>query len=44
MNSIAASDGRTPILDVLPSGLHERTPLFVGSKRNVAELVSFTNR
>ncbi|MDQ3248368.1 MAG: class 1 fructose-bisphosphatase [Chloroflexota bacterium] len=27
-----ASDGRTPILDIQPTGLHQRVPLFIGSR------------
>jgi fructose-1,6-bisphosphatase I len=33
----AASDGRQPILDVEPSALHQRTPLFIGN-RDLVEL------
>ena len=36
-----ASDGKVDILDLQPSGLHERTPLFLGSSEDVAELVSY---
>ena len=32
----AATDGRRPILDVVPQSLHQRTPLFIGSKADVA--------
>jgi fructose-1,6-bisphosphatase I len=28
----AASDGRQPILDIQPESLHQRTPLFIGSR------------
>ena len=31
----AACDGSTRILDIQPSELHQRTPLFIGSKRDV---------
>jgi fructose-1,6-bisphosphatase I len=31
----AASDGRQRILDIVPTELHQRTPLFIGSKRDV---------
>jgi fructose-1,6-bisphosphatase I len=34
----AASNGTIPILDVQPKDLHERTPLFIGSRREVAEV------
>ena len=36
----AASDGRSPILDLVPTEHHQRTPLFVGNKENVAEIVA----
>jgi fructose-1,6-bisphosphatase I len=32
----AATDGRGPILDLVPERLHQRTPLVVGSKADVA--------
>jgi fructose-1,6-bisphosphatase I len=32
----AASDGVTPILDIQPVELHQRTPLLIGSKEDVA--------
>jgi fructose-1,6-bisphosphatase I len=32
----SASDGRTPILDIEPTELHQRTPLLIGSKADVA--------
>ncbi len=32
----AASDGRTPILDIEPTDLHQRTPLVIGSRDDVA--------
>ena len=35
-----ATNGEIPILDVVPSELHQRTPLFVGSKDMMAELAS----
>ena len=37
----AATNGRDRILDIIPSELHQRTPLVVGSKRDV-EFVSAT--
>jgi fructose-1,6-bisphosphatase I len=30
-----ASDGTRPILDIQPTGLHQRTPLFIGTKELV---------
>lgn len=35
----AASTGRERVLDVMPEQLHQRTPLFIGSKEDVAEAV-----
>jgi fructose-1,6-bisphosphatase I len=32
----AATDGTTPILDIQPTELHQRTPLLIGSKDDVA--------
>jgi fructose-1,6-bisphosphatase I len=32
----AATDGTTPILDIQPTELHQRTPLLIGSKEDVA--------
>ena len=32
----AATDGARPILDLVPQSLHQRTPLFIGSKADVA--------
>ena len=32
----AATDGRRPILDIVPSELHQRTPVAIGSRDNVA--------
>ena len=33
-----ATDGRQAILDVQPTELHQRTPLFIGSKNMMDEL------
>ena len=37
----AATDGMTPILDVEPQDLHQRTPLFIGSPEDVEMLLQF---
>lgn len=37
----AATDGRSRILDVPITKLHQRTPIFIGSKEDVAEAASF---
>jgi fructose-1,6-bisphosphatase I len=39
-----ATDGKMRILDIQPTKLHERTPLFIGSKTMMDELESFTTR
>ncbi len=38
-----ATDGRRRVLDIEPSSLHERTPLFMGSREDVLEVESFLN-
>jgi len=35
----AASDGHIPILDLTPTALHGRSPIFLGSKDDVADVV-----
>lgn len=35
----AASTGNGPILDLVPRGLHERSPIFLGSKDDVADVI-----
>ena len=35
----AASDGKQSILDIVPEHLHQRTPLYIGSKGDVTEAV-----
>ena len=37
----AASDGHRRILDIVPTALHQRTPLFLGSAENVRECEQF---
>ncbi|MEO7209853.1 MAG: class 1 fructose-bisphosphatase [Chitinophagaceae bacterium] len=36
-----ASNGKQRILDIIPEGLHERTPVFIGSKNMVQECLSY---
>lgn len=38
-----ASNGKMPILDIQPTALHQRTPIFVGSKDDVNELLALYN-
>jgi fructose-1,6-bisphosphatase I len=37
----AASDGTRRIMEIAPASLHQRTPLFIGSPRDVAECEQF---
>jgi len=39
-----ASDGRNRILELIPSSLHQRTPLFIGSSAMVDEVLKFSMR
>jgi fructose-1,6-bisphosphatase I len=39
----AASDGTMPILDKLPTSLHERSPLYIGNAEAVARIVEVLN-
>jgi len=36
-----ATTGRERILDVMPKTIHERTPVFLGSKDDVEDLLKF---
>ena len=36
-----ATDGSRPILDIQPEALHQRTPLYIGSRHMVDKLLSF---
>ena len=36
-----ATNGKIPILDIEPTALHQRVPMFIGSKNMMAELESF---
>lgn len=40
----AASDGKQRILDLTPTDLHQRVPLYLGSRDDVAEVVELLNR
>jgi len=39
-----ASDGRQPILDIVPQSLHQRTPLFIGNRELVEKAEAFIAR
>ncbi len=36
-----ASDGKGPILEIEPSELHQRVPLYIGSKKDVEDAEAF---
>lgn len=36
-----ASDGRQPILDIVPAAIHQRSPLIIGSAENVEHIEAF---
>ena len=36
-----ATTGRMRILDIVPTGIHERCSVFLGSRDDVADLVKF---
>ncbi|MDQ4075447.1 MAG: class 1 fructose-bisphosphatase [Chloroflexota bacterium] len=40
----AASDGRQAILEIVPEELHQRTPLFIGSRTLVSEAEAYLQR
>ncbi|XP_036321621.1 fructose-1,6-bisphosphatase isozyme 2 isoform X2 [Rhagoletis pomonella] len=39
-----ASDGRINVLDIVPQKIHERSPIFLGSKQDVEEALSYVQQ
>lgn len=39
-----ASNGQIPILNVKPENIHQRSPIFLGSKEDVEDVLSFVNK
>ncbi|MEZ6197241.1 MAG: class 1 fructose-bisphosphatase [Planctomycetota bacterium] len=39
-----ATDGSADVLDIVPTSLHQRTPLYIGSRRQVEEVKEFLAR
>lgn len=39
-----ASDGKIAILDIQPTKLHERSPIFLGSKEDVADVLAIIKK
>lgn len=35
-----ASNGRIPILDIQPENIHQRSPIFLGSKQDVEDVLA----
>lgn len=40
----SASNGKIPILDIQPTNIHERTPIFLGSIEDVEEIVDIIKK
>lgn len=38
-----ASTGKVDILDIVPEGIHQRVPIYLGSKLDVEEALSYIN-
>ncbi|VDN22625.1 unnamed protein product [Dibothriocephalus latus] len=38
-----ASNGKIPILDIQPEKIHERAPIYLGSREDVEEVLKFVN-
>ena len=38
-----ASDGKKRILEIEPTKLHDRSPIFIGSKEDVEDFLKFVN-
>ena len=34
-----ATTGKGPVLDVVPTSIHQRVPIFIGSKEDVQEVI-----
>lgn len=39
-----ASNGKIPILDVIPTGLHDRSPIILGSTDDVNEVLDIIKK
>jgi fructose-1,6-bisphosphatase I len=39
-----ATNGEKPILDMVPESIHQRAPIFLGSKDDVEEVLSFVKK
>lgn len=40
----SASNGKIPILDIQPSNIHERSPIFLGSTDDVNEILDIIKK
>ncbi|XP_026325734.1 fructose-1,6-bisphosphatase 1-like [Hyposmocoma kahamanoa] len=36
-----ATNGKIPILDIQPTSIHQRAPCYLGSKKDIEELLSY---
>lgn len=39
-----ASNGNIPILDIVPKDIHERSPIFLGSKNDVEDVMTLIKK
>lgn len=39
-----ASDGEKPILDIKPTSIHQRAPIFIGSQENVDDYLKIREK
>lgn len=39
-----ASDGHIPVLDIQPEQIHQRTPVYLGSKNDVEDLLAIIKK
>jgi fructose-1,6-bisphosphatase I len=39
-----ASTGEKPVLDLVPTGLHDRTPIILGSKEDVNDVLEMIKK
>ena len=38
-----ASDGKQPIMEVIPTSIHQRSPIYIGSRDDVNDFLSFSS-
>ncbi len=38
-----ATDGKQPVMDIVPTSIHQRSPIYIGSREDVKEFLSFVS-